>query len=403
MIAKPSAQQSSGAVSRGSASQLPLILRLVATLVLVGGYYWFEQPLAEYGAGFYSRMTGQALDAANRSPRIIAATAMMLALVAIWWRLVKTDPRYQGPLLVTTILVLGDAAFGILESHTLPEWLRDLTGGQLTSFSPTFVTIVVTIVAELFLGRFFWGKLPHLASSYISGISAGILIKSPELWPFVMCALISITSKYVLRIGNRHIWNPTNFGVSMMLFLAPASVASLSVQAGNNGWAVLVIWLLGGMIMYRLGLWHIPLTFIAAFVPLAVLRSYALDIMEPQRGGDWQGHSWLTELAPITSPMFQLFIFFMITDPKTIVRGKSKQVFVVLLVAVMETILRLAFKDIYSLFHALFIVGPVANLIEIYVERKKKSAAAQTKAPAEAATSTQIQPKAQNPEVPALR
>jgi hypothetical protein len=361
----------------GGGSWLGLILRFSATLVLVGGYYWFQEPLAEYGTGLYARLTGQTLDAANRLPRILGVTLVLLGLVAIWWRLLKTDPRFQAPLLVTTILALGDAAFGILESHTAPTWLIDLTGGRVTNFNPTFAAIVITIIAEMLLGRFFWGKWPHLASAYISGISTGILIKSPELWPFVLCGLISISSKYVLRIGTRHIWNPTNFGVTMMLFLAPSSVASLSVQAGNNGWAVLVIWLLGGLIMYRLGLWHIPLTFIAAFVPLAVVRSYALDMMEPQTL-----HPWLTELAPITSPMFQLFIFFMITDPKTIVRGKVKQVIVILLVALMETFLRLAFKDIYSLFHALFIVGPIANVLEIYTDRRKKLYAASSKAAA---------------------
>ena len=33
------------------------------------------------------------------------------------------------------------------------------------------------------------------------------------------------------------------------------------------------------------------------------------------------GDPFLTELAPITFPMFQLYIFFMITDPKTTPRG----------------------------------------------------------------------------------
>jgi hypothetical protein len=391
MIAKSPAGLAPGASKSDSWS--PLILRLTATVVLVGGYYWFQDPLAEYGANVYQRVTGNALEAGNRTPRILAVTCVLAALVAVWWRLVKTDPRFQAPLLVTTILALGDAAFGILESHTSPPWLLELTGGRMTSYSPTFVVIVATVVTEMFLGRFYWGKWPHLASGYISGISTGILIKSPELWPFVLCGLISISSKYVLRIGKRHLWNPTNFGVTMMLFLAPASVASLSVQAGNNGWSVLVIWLLGGMIMYRLGLWHIPLTFVAAFVPLALFRSFALDFMEPNRGGGWWPN-WLIEVAPITSTMFQLYIFFMITDPKTIVRGKKKQIVVVLLVAVMESFLRLAFKDIYSLFHALFIVGPVANLVEIYFDRKKKAAAA-IKAVAESVASAEAKPSVQ--------
>ena len=182
-----------------------------------------------------------------------------------------------------------------------------------------------------------WGRWLHLASAYISGISVGILVKSSELWPFVLCSLISIASKYALRIGNRHIWNPTNFGVTMLLFLAPAHVASLTVQAGNNGGAVIAIWILGGMIMYRLGRFHIPLAFVAAFVPLAIFRSSIT------------GHPWQTELAPLTSPMFQLYMFFMITDPKTTVRGRRNQMIVAVLVAVMETILRLAFRDVHSL------------------------------------------------------
>jgi hypothetical protein len=338
------------------------ILRSLVSAAWIGGYYWVRNPLGELMKTWYASATGGALDAST--PPVFLVTLMLAGLVAIWWRLLKADPRFHGPLLVTTILALGDAAFNFLENQTAPPWLMELTGGRITEYSPTFVVIVATMLAELALGRFFWGKWPHLASAYISGISTGILIKSPELWPFVLCGLISISSKYVLRIGNRHLWNPTNFGVSMVLFLAPASVAALSVQAGNNGWALAVIWLLGGMILYRFGLWHIPITFVAAFIPLAFVRSWAT------------GHPWRTELAPITSPMFQLYIFFMITDPKTIVRGKGKQVMVVLIIAVMETILRLAIKDFYSLFHALFIVGPVANLVEIYSDHRKKKAAA---------------------------
>jgi Na+-translocating ferredoxin:NAD+ oxidoreductase RnfD subunit len=185
------------------------------------------------------------------------------------------------------------------------------------------------------------------------------LIKSSALWPFVLCGLISIASKYVLRVGNRHLWNPSNFGVTMMLLLAPDHVASLSVQAGNNGLAVAAIWILGGMIMYRLGIFHIPLAFLLAFIPLAFLRSYVT------------GQYWQTEIAPITSPMFQLYMFFMITDPKTTTKARWSQILVAVLVACMETFLRLAFKDVHSLYHALFIVGPLSNLIEIYLTTRK--------------------------------
>ena len=66
-----------------------------------------------------------------------------------------------------------------------------------------------------------FGKWLNLASAYITGISVGILVRSPAYWPFLLCSVISIMSKYVLRVKGRHIWNPSNFGIAVLLFLAP--------------------------------------------------------------------------------------------------------------------------------------------------------------------------------------
>ncbi|QDU18545.1 RnfABCDGE type electron transport complex subunit D [Urbifossiella limnaea] len=331
------------------------LARVAATAALVAVYYLVRDRV---GAA-YVEATGDA-----SGPRVVAMTALLAALLAVWWRVVWPDPKLHAPILITAVLALGDASAGILETQHAPPWLTSLTDGVLVEYSPTFLTIGVTVLTELLVGRFFWGTWPNLTSAYISGISAGILIKSPVLWPFLLCGMISITSKYVLRVYGRHLWNPTNFGVTMMLFLAPQHVASLTVQAGNNGLAVAVIWVLGGMIMYKLGRFHIPLAFVASFVPLAFLRSSVT------------GHPWQTEIAPITSPMFQLYIFFMITDPPTTTRKKWSQVLVAVLVAVMETVYRLAFKDVHSLYHALFTVGPLTNLIEIAATHLRRRAAA---------------------------
>jgi Na+-transporting NADH:ubiquinone oxidoreductase subunit NqrB len=117
--------------------------------------------------------------------------------------------------------------------------------------------------------------------------------------------VISITSKYVLRVKGRHLWNPSNFGISAMLFLAGDTVASLSIQWGNYLWPMLVIWVLGAIIIWRLRRFHITFTYVVAFIVYAFLRSWIT------------GSPWQSEIAPITGPMYQLFIFFMITDPRT--------------------------------------------------------------------------------------
>ena len=176
---------------------------------------------------------------------------------------------------------------------------------------------MTAIAAELVLGRITYGQWLHPASAYISGISVGILVRSPFLWPYFFASLISILSKYVLRLNGRHLWNPSNFGVSAVLFLAPQTVSLLSIQWGNNLWPMAVIWLLGFVIVWRVGRLHVSATYVVAFVVFAFVRSAIT------------GNPWQATLAPITGPMYQLFIFFMVTDPKVAVRPKWGQVLVV--------------------------------------------------------------------------
>jgi hypothetical protein len=87
------------------------------------------------------------------------------------------------------------------------------------------------------------------------------------------------------------------------------------------------------------------------------------------------GHGFLAEAAPITGPMYQLFIFFMITDPKTTVRPKWAQCLVAFLVAAMEMVLRLN-ENIHAPYYALTIVGPAAMAVQFWWDSKKQPGAA---------------------------
>src|SRR4051794_8830582 len=167
----------------------------------------------------------------------------------------RIDKRYLAPVLVTMVLVVGQLSFGFLES-----WWR-------TAFA-----ILTSIAVELLLGKMITGKWPHLASAYISGISIGMLVRSPEFWPYALCSAISIVSKYVIRVDGRHIWNPSNFGIVAMLVLAYDSVAGLSVQWGNTLLPMIVVWCFGAVIIQMLGRFHITLTYVASFLFFAVIR-----------------------------------------------------------------------------------------------------------------------------------
>jgi enediyne biosynthesis protein E5 len=249
--------------------------------------------------------------------------------------------RYAPPLLISLILLFGHFTFGILEGY-----------------KAILISIGCCMMTEILLARLMFGTWKNLSSAYITGISVGILIRSTFLWPFAITAIISIMSKYVLRFRGNHLWNPSNFGISWMLAFVPSGVAALSIQWGNNIWPMLVIWILGLVIVWKVKRFHITITYVISFLLFSLLRSMIT------------GDSFFTEASPLTGPMYQLFVFFMITDPATTVKNRNGQILVAFMVAFAEFILRLN-QVIYAPFYALFLVGPLAMFIHLQIQKKK--------------------------------
>ncbi|HEX8464075.1 MAG TPA: hypothetical protein VF627_05595, partial [Abditibacterium sp.] len=137
------------------------------------------------------------------------------------------DSRYLAPLFISCILLGAQLYFGVLESY--PK---------------TVLAILSSIATEIVLSKWLTGRFPHLASCYVSGISVGILVRSPEFWPYALCSVIAITSKYLIRFHGRHLWNPSNFAIAVMLLLAADTVSTLSIQWDNRVWAMATIWAL---------------------------------------------------------------------------------------------------------------------------------------------------------------
>ena len=278
--------------------------------------------------------------AASSSSSSSSAAAAPVPPAPTTW-LAKIDNRYLAPVLVTCILIGAHLSFGMLEGY-----------------SRTGAAIATAIGAEFVFGRITYGRWPHPASAYVTGISVGMLIRSPFLWPYILTSLISITSKYVIRLKDRHIWNPSNFGVSAVLFLAPATVSHLSIQWGNTLWPMVIIWTLGCIIVWRVGRLNITATYVVSFLFFAFMRSQIT------------GNPVLATMAPLTGPMYQLYVFFMITDPKTTVRSKTGQCVVVFIVAFVEMLFRLG-EVVYAPFYALFLVGMPAMVVEAWLDERK--------------------------------
>jgi hypothetical protein len=276
-----------------------------------------------------------------------ATAAPPNAITQSWERARHLDPRYLIALLITLVLVAAQ-----LRYH------------MLGSYDRLLLALGVCVATEVVLSAFDRGRVTNLLSAYISGISLTLLVKPQggALWPFALGGFLAISSKYVLRYRDNHLWNPTNFAVTALLLLAPDRVSVLSHQFGNEVITNMVIWVFGLIIAARVGVLHITLTYVASFLLLSSLRAGVL------------GLPVLPEIAPITGPMYQLFIFFMITDPRTIVRGRGPQVMVAVLVAVMEMLIRFASDQGWPLpvafnaapaFLALATVGPIAKWMDL--------------------------------------
>jgi hypothetical protein len=267
-----------------------------------------------------------------------------------WKRL---SPPWLISILITLILVLG-------------QWRYQIIGGSgLGGMDRLVVALGLAMALEALLGFTVRGRVPALQSAYVSGISATLLTKPPSgvLWPVAFVAMLAIASKYALTYRGRHLWNPTNFGVCCMLLIAPQSMSILGSELGNELGTNLVIWAVGLVIAWRAKILHVTLTYLIAFVLFALLRSSITHVAP------------LLEIAPVTGPMYQLFLFFMVTDPRTTVSTRRGRIVVAITIATMECAIRLGndydvaavaiFRSAPSMF-ALTIVGPVAMLLDLW-------------------------------------
>jgi Na+-translocating ferredoxin:NAD+ oxidoreductase RnfD subunit len=283
------------------------------------------------------------------------AAAPRNVLERAWERASRLDPRYLIAALITLVLVAAQ-----LRYH--------MVGG----YDRLLLALAVCTATEALLSWFDRGKVVNLLSAYISGISLTLLIKpqGAALWPFVLGGFLAISSKYVLRYRDNHLWNPTNFAIVALLLAAPDRVSVLSHQFGNDVATNLVIWTFGLVIAARVGVLHITLTYLASFLLLNGVRAAAL------------GQPVLPELAPITGPMYQLFVFFMITDPRTAVRGRRGQIVVAILIALTEALIRFASDQGWPLpiafnaappLVALAIVGPMSKWLDLRRTARRSS------------------------------
>jgi Na+-transporting NADH:ubiquinone oxidoreductase subunit NqrB len=196
-------------------------------------------------------------------------------------------------------------------------------------------------------------KIAIPMSGIVSGLSLSLLLDSgTRLLPFVLCGALAICSKYFVQYQGKHFFNPTNFGMAIILLLGLGSVTP-GYQWGGGTTALWIALSMGGMTLFRVR----RLALIGSFLGFFILSALALRFIFGQSG--------TLSFGLMTGAPFQLFTFFMLPDPRTTPVGVKGQIGFSFATVLVDFILRIFRVDI-SLFLSLFIVDIFVLLLTFF-------------------------------------
>jgi hypothetical protein len=157
-------------------------------------------------------------------------------------------------------------------------------------------------------------------SALISGLSLCLLLRTHDPLLLIATAVVTIASKFLLRWKRKHIFNPTNFGIVVMIALT-GEVWVSPAQWGSKLHFAFLMACLGGMVIHKAMRSDVSYAFIFSYA--AILFGHAL----------WLGDPWAIPLKQLQSGALLLFTFFMISDPKTTPDSRAGRILFGLLVA----------------------------------------------------------------------
>jgi Na+-transporting NADH:ubiquinone oxidoreductase subunit NqrB len=141
-------------------------------------------------------------------------------------------------------------------------------------------------------------------SPVITALSLTLLLRTGGWELTAFAAAIAIGSKFVLRFGGRHIWNPAALAIVLVTSLSPNAWISTG-QWGVGGWIAVFAVGAGLVVTRRAGRAEVPFLFLTAWAALSLGRAW------------WLGDPWAVPVHQLGSGALLVFAFFMISDPMT--------------------------------------------------------------------------------------
>ena len=217
--------------------------------------------------------------------------------------LFRTDPRHYQIAVLASLLIYGVG------------WLEfDIASLQI------FISLGSVLATQYACTRIF--RLPSFdaRSPLIAGLSLCLLLRSNSLVLTFVTGVVTIFSKFVLKRHQKHIFNPTNFGIVAMMLLT-GDVWVSPGQWGSKVYFAFLIACAGGLVVYRAARSDVTYAFLLAYISILFGRAV------------WLGDPLAIPLKQLQSGALLLFAFYMISDPKTTPDSRAGRIFFAVLVA----------------------------------------------------------------------
>jgi enediyne biosynthesis protein E5 len=231
-----------------------------------------------------------------------------------------------------------------------------IVGKTVLDFDHQWLQIVTSVVMSCMLDLLYnYWKTRQIVlplSGLITGLSLALLVEAIPLWPYIVAPILAIGAKAFIRFQGRSIFNPSNFGLTVLLIAAPATVTTLAAQWSGSMLIAMIVLVIGGFTSFRVSRWDLVLSFLAGFCVMALIEELVTQ--------DGFGFVY----GPMLGAAFQVFALSMLTDPKTTPDTRRMRIVFGLAVALLDGILRLMANP-NSLFIALLIISACVPLLRL--------------------------------------
>jgi len=194
-------------------------------------------------------------------------------------------------------------------------------------------------------------------SSLSTAIGVMLMLATPHSYVYIIVLSLGLVQKHFLTIEERHFFNPSNFALLAALLLFYDDSHIVLGQLGDSlGLKVFVV-ILALSILIRVSRWVIPITFILVYIATQYLFIVPYD---PVLIIDDVYHRFY-------SVSFIVFIFFMLTDPKTTPSDIWAQIgFSIFLVSIVTSLDYFYGFRVQHLFMALFVLSAMVPLYSVW-------------------------------------